>query len=63
MTFFLRSVVETSLLEPDLFDTYIAFDPSLWWNGEHFVKTAADRLRAVGQRPPETIDASELVSR
>ena len=25
-------VVETFLLEPDLFDTYIAFDPSLWWN-------------------------------
>lgn len=24
-------VVETFLLEPDLFDTYIAFDPSLWW--------------------------------
>ena len=25
-------VVETLLLEPDLFDTYLAFDPSLWWN-------------------------------
>ncbi|HEX6587863.1 MAG TPA: alpha/beta hydrolase-fold protein [Longimicrobiales bacterium] len=25
-------VVETFLLEPALFDTYIAFDPSLWWN-------------------------------
>ncbi len=25
-------VVETLLLEPDLFDTYIAFDPSLWWD-------------------------------
>jgi predicted alpha/beta superfamily hydrolase len=25
-------VVETLLLEPDLFDTYIAIDPSLWWN-------------------------------
>ncbi len=24
-------VVETLLLEPDLFDTYLAFDPSLWW--------------------------------
>ncbi len=24
-------VVETFLLEPDLFDTYIAFDPSFWW--------------------------------
>jgi predicted alpha/beta superfamily hydrolase len=27
-------VVETFLLEPDLFDTYIAFDPSLWWNDQ-----------------------------
>jgi hypothetical protein len=25
-------VVETFFLEPDLFDTYIAFDPSVWWN-------------------------------
>lgn len=25
-------VVETLLAEPDLFDTYIAIDPSLWWN-------------------------------
>jgi predicted alpha/beta superfamily hydrolase len=26
-------IVETWILEPDLFDTCIAFDPSLWWNG------------------------------
>ncbi|HEX9950630.1 MAG TPA: alpha/beta hydrolase-fold protein, partial [Rubricoccaceae bacterium] len=25
-------VVETLVLEPDLFDTYVAIDPSLWWN-------------------------------
>jgi predicted alpha/beta superfamily hydrolase len=31
-------VVETFLLAPELFDTYIAVDPSLWWNGEHLVK-------------------------
>jgi predicted alpha/beta superfamily hydrolase len=31
-------VVETLLLEPELFDTYIAFDPSLWWNDEMLVK-------------------------
>jgi predicted alpha/beta superfamily hydrolase len=39
-------VVETFLLEPDLFDTYIAFDPSLWWNNQKLVKDAANRLRA-----------------
>jgi predicted alpha/beta superfamily hydrolase len=39
-------VVETFLLEPDLFDTYIAFDPSLWWNDQKLVKDAGERLRA-----------------
>jgi predicted alpha/beta superfamily hydrolase len=38
-------VVETFLLEPDLFDAYLAFDPSLWWNGEALVAGAAARLR------------------
>lgn len=38
-------VVETFLLEPDLFDTYIAFDPSLWWNDERLTGGAAERLR------------------
>jgi predicted alpha/beta superfamily hydrolase len=42
-------VVETFLREPDLFDTYIAFDPSLWWNDRKLVDGAADLLRA---RPP-----------
>jgi predicted alpha/beta superfamily hydrolase len=39
-------VVETFLLEPDLFDTYIAFDPSLWWNDHKLVDGAGERLRA-----------------
>jgi predicted alpha/beta superfamily hydrolase len=39
-------VVETFLLEPDLFDTYIAFDPSLWWNNQKLVNGAGERLRA-----------------
>jgi predicted alpha/beta superfamily hydrolase len=39
-------VVETFLLEPDLFDTYIAFDPSLWWNNGKLVADAGARLRA-----------------
>ncbi|HEX8722945.1 MAG TPA: alpha/beta hydrolase-fold protein [Pyrinomonadaceae bacterium] len=39
-------VVETFLLEPDLFDTYIAFDPSLWWNDQKLMADAAGRLRA-----------------
>ncbi len=38
-------VVETLLEEPDLFDTYIAFDPSLWWNDQGLVNGAAEELR------------------
>jgi predicted alpha/beta superfamily hydrolase len=37
-------VVETFLLEPDLFDTYIAFDPSLWWNNKKLVVDSAKYL-------------------
>ncbi|MGB7922363.1 MAG: alpha/beta hydrolase-fold protein [Pyrinomonadaceae bacterium] len=39
-------VVETFLLEPELFDTYLAFDPSLWWNNEKLTGDASERLRA-----------------
>lgn len=38
-------VAETFFLEPDLFDTYIAIDPSLYWNHESLVKDAAVRLQ------------------
>lgn len=37
-------VVETFFLEPDLFDSYLAFDPSLWWNAEALVKGACEKL-------------------
>lgn len=37
-------VMETLVLEPSLFDTYIAFDPSLWWNSSGLLKTAGARL-------------------
>jgi predicted alpha/beta superfamily hydrolase len=37
-------IAETFFLEPDLFDTYIAFDPSLWWNDHALVDSAAARL-------------------
>lgn len=39
-------IVETFLEQPELFDTYIALSPSLWWNGEALVRSAAGRLRA-----------------
>jgi len=39
-------VVETFFVEPELFDTYIALDPSLWWNDQKLLNGAAERLRA-----------------
>lgn len=37
-------IIETLLLDPHMFDTYIAFDPSLWWNGGALVAIAASTL-------------------
>ena len=51
-------VVETFFLDPELFDTYIAFDPSLWWNGSALVKSAPDRLRDRGNTPKTLFLAS-----
>jgi len=42
-------VVETLLLEPDLFDTYIALDPSLWWNDQALLRDATQSLRKLSQ--------------
>jgi predicted alpha/beta superfamily hydrolase len=45
-------VVETFLREPDLFDTYIAVDPSLWWNDDGLLKEAGGLMR--GRQAPRT---------
>ncbi|MDB4951325.1 MAG: putative esterase [Gemmatimonadetes bacterium] len=39
-------IVETFFLQPRLFDTYVAFSPSLWWNGGELVQKAEARLRS-----------------
>ena len=41
-------VVETLVLESGLFDTYIAIDPSLWWDGGRLAAEAARRLSEAG---------------
>jgi hypothetical protein len=41
-------VVETLLREPALFDHYVAFDPSLWWDGGALVDSGATRRAALG---------------
>jgi predicted alpha/beta superfamily hydrolase len=42
-------VVETLLAEPDLFDTYIALDPSLWWNDAALIRHAAKSLQKLAR--------------
>src|SRR5690606_39592133 len=37
-------VMETFFLSPEMFDNYIAFDPSLWWNNHYLVRTAKEHL-------------------
>ena len=37
-------VVETLMIQPELFDFYIAFDPSLWWNDKYVEKNASNYL-------------------
>lgn len=39
-------VLETFLQAPEMFDTFIAIDPTLWWNNRQILKTAAGTLRA-----------------
>jgi predicted alpha/beta superfamily hydrolase len=43
-------IIETLIEEPGLFDTYIAFDPSLWWNDGRLVERAAERMHALRGR-------------
>lgn len=43
-------VVESLFLEPDLFDTYIAFDPSLWWNDGALVSYAREHMDGISGR-------------
>ena len=37
-------IVETFLIEPALFRHYVALDPSVWWNGNILVDSAANYL-------------------
>lgn len=44
-------VVETFLLQPEAFDYYIAFDPSLWWNSNKLQRNAATYLASFPIEP------------
>lgn len=51
-------VVETLLQEPTLFNSYIALDPSLWWNRGAMLAGAAKQLPAVTRAQPHVFLAS-----
>ena len=51
-------IVETFLLEPDLFDTYLAFDPSLWWNNKYLVNQASALLQTKSRQSKKLFLAS-----
>jgi hypothetical protein len=57
-------VVETLLVEPALFDDYIAVDPSVWWNHQTAVRGAAAKFAAWSQPPKKlyvtTSDLEEM---
>ena len=42
---------ETFLVHPELFNFYIAFDPSLWWNGTSLAGAADNLLKRFPQDP------------
>ncbi len=43
-------VTETLFLKPEMFDFYIAFDPSLWWNNRYLVRNAKENLKNLPQK-------------
>ena len=43
-------VIETLMRQPDLFDTWIAVDPSLWWNDEFLLKHHSELLSQGNRR-------------
>lgn len=44
-------IVETFLLEPAMFDRYVAFDPSVWWNNGALVDSAAAHIALLDNKP------------
>lgn len=51
-------IVETLFAAPELFDTYIALDPSLWWNSERLIREASRRLQELDGRPARLLLAA-----
>jgi predicted alpha/beta superfamily hydrolase len=54
-------IVETFLLTPQLFDHYVALDPSLWWDSGSLTASAGTRLAAFDGRARSLYLASSNV--
>lgn len=58
-------VMETFFLHHDMFDTYIAFDPSLWWNDHALIKNAKQHLNTLSQTKKQlwfaSSDATDII--
>jgi predicted alpha/beta superfamily hydrolase len=55
-------VVETMIVEPELFDGYIAVDPSVWWNEQTTARLASTRFaqwKAAGGKRLYVANSSE----
>ena len=44
-------ILDTLVAQPDLFDTYIALDPSLWWNSGAMARNLPGQLPALADKP------------
>lgn len=44
-------IMETFLLRPQLFDFYIAMDPSLWWNNQYLTRNSKQYLEQFPDTP------------
>ncbi len=44
-------VVETLMLQPGLFDAYIAMDPAIYWNDSFLVRTAKNHMEVFPEQP------------
>lgn len=40
-------IVETLMKKPDMFDAYIAIDPSIWWNNQSLTKNTPEFLKNI----------------
>lgn len=40
-------VIETFLTKPEIFNNYIAYDPSIWWNKSYLVKESIHKIPAL----------------